>query len=215
MTTDTFTAATDDGRIQGASNSYATARATSLSSDDTSTTADVGQSFSTPTYRVNRTFVRFDTSAIPDDAIVSAASLLITADADNSVTDFLVEVYRFAWASTLAANREADYDGAYGGSATLEGTLRDTSAGWSSGTQYSLAVDPSGVNLSGYTGYALVSSRDVANAAPSGLEQVAIRTADHGTAADRPKLEVIYTVPGSRQPVPHTAVFDSLVVAAA
>lgn len=203
MTTDTFTGGTGDGQITGGSATYATARATSSASNDSSTGAQVGQRWSGSLYTVDRAFLVFDTSSIPDDATVTAATLYITAGGDGSTTDFLVQVYRFAWADTLASNREANYDGAYGGSATLEGTLRDTAAGWVDGTQYSMAVDPAGINLTGTTRYTLVSSRDVAGNTPTGQESVQLRTADHGTPGSRPQLEVTYTA-GEEEGAPNT-----------
>lgn len=198
MATDTFTGSSGDGEVVGASSVYSTARSTSTGSDDTATTASVGQRLVSTTYSVFRGFLVFDTSAIPDNAVISSATLLVTADTDLSVgADFNVQVYRYAWADTLASNREANYDGAYGGAATLEGTLRDTSAGWSSGTQYSLAVDPAGISKTGTTRYALCSSRDVAGTTPTGIELVTWRTANHATPGDRPQLEVVYTVPSA------------------
>lgn len=195
MTTDTFTAGTDDGLISGSSLVYATARSTSDTATDNATTASVGQRLAATTYVVFRGFIGFDTSSIPDDAVISDATLYLTADSDSSATDFDIDVYRYDWASTLAANREANYDGAYGGSATSEGTLRNTSSGWSSGTTYSMSVDPNGVNTSGTTRYTIVSGRDVGANTPTGNEFVTWRTADHGTAESRPMLEVTYTVP--------------------
>lgn len=199
MAVDTFTANADDGQISGNNATYATARSTSTASDDTATTATIGQSLA-GTYFVYRYFVRFDTSTIPDDATIDDAELFLTADSDFSTTDFNVQCYRYAWTSTLAANREADYDGAYGGGATLEGTFRATSSGWSSGTQYSMTVDTAGINLSGYTGYTLVSSRDVAGTTPTGNERVLVRTVDHATPGDRPQLTVTYTPAATGQP---------------
>lgn len=198
MPTATLYSQTDDGYIFGsATGSYATARSTAASSDDTATTATVGQRFiGGSVYRCYRGFVSFDTTTLPADAIVTGATLYICAATDGSTTDFLVRVYRYLWASSLAANLEADYDGAYG-SGTLEGTLRDTSAGWTSGTYYSLAVDPAGIDLADYTNYALVSAEDVNNSAPTGDEYVDFYTADEAGTTKDPYLEVTYSLPGT------------------
>lgn len=201
MTTGTYYSGAEDGYITGQNATYATARSTSTASDDTSTTGQVGQRFGAGQYFIMRAFLGlFDASAIPDDATVNSATLYVCADTDNSTTDFNVQVYRYLWASTLAGNREANYDGAYGGSATLEGTLRDTSAGWSSGTYYSLALDPAGISKTGLTGYTLASSRDISGTAPAGNEYVLFRTADFASTTSDPYIDVVYTPAASGQP---------------
>lgn len=196
MATDTIYC-TDDGRVQGTSaGSYATARATSTSCDDTATTDQVGQSVSGPVYTVMRLFFGFDTSTIPAGATITGATINLCADTDTSTTDFDVKVYRYAWSSALCSSQEANYDGAYGGSATLEGTLRNTSSGWSSGTYYSMAVDPAGINTGGYTRYTVVSGNDVSNTAPTTDERVSVRMADYAGTSSDPYLTVTYTLPG-------------------
>lgn len=198
MPTATLYSQTDDGHIYGsAAGDYASARASAAASDDTATTASVGQRFvGGAIYRVYRGFISFDTTTLPATATVTGATLYICAATDGSTTDFLVRVYRYLWASTLAANLEANYDGAYG-SGVLEGTLRDTSAGWSDGTYYSLAVDPAGIDLADYTNYALVSAEDVNNSAPTGDEYVDFYTADEAGTTKDPYLEVTYSLPGT------------------
>ena len=195
-TTDTIYASTSDGYIWGDSTTYSTARSTSADCNDTWSEASIGQRYNTSNwhYYVRRTYLSFDTSGIPDDATVSSATLYVKAKEDNSSTDFEVKVYRYAWSSALCSSREANYDGAYGGSATLEGTLRNTADGWAPGAYYSMAVSTAGINVTGDTRYCLVSSRDVNNNAPTQSESVLIYTANEtGTGSD-PYLEVVYTV---------------------
>lgn len=181
---------TADGWIRGVSAIYAKARSTSTASNDTDGAATIGQKLDGGQYTVARAFLLFDTSGIEDSDTVTAATLNVKASTDVSGTDFLVQVYRFAWAAPLADNREADYDGAYGGSATLEGTLRNTADGWSSGTYYSMAVDTEGINKAGDTKYSIVSKRDVDGTAPAGLEYVLINTADAAGTGSDPYLSI-------------------------
>lgn len=196
MATATIYSEADDGYIFGSSGTYATARSTASSSDDTDTKSQVGQLFvGGAIYRVYRSFMAFDTSTLPAGATVTGATLYVCAGDDSSTTDFNVQVYRYEWSTSLSASLEANYDGAYGGSATLEGTLRDTSAGWTSNTYYSLAVDPAGVNTSDYTKYTVVSSRDVGNTAPTGDEAVRFYFADEAGTTKDPYLEVTYRLP--------------------
>ncbi len=168
--------------ILGISSVYATARSTSTGSDDDNA---IGQ---TTQFRILRSFLSFDTSSIPDDATITSAELHVVAGANYSATDFNVQCYQFAWAAPLLTYREANYDGAYGASATLEGTLRNTADGWVDGTEYSMAVNVAGINLTGTSNYTLVSSLDVAGTAPSGSQHVIV-TSVH--------LEIVYTSPVS------------------
>lgn len=193
---------TDDGSVSGNNaGSYATARSTSTASSDTNTVDSVGQNFvgGPNLYLCERLFFGFDTSTIPAGATITGVTGYWCADADNSTTDFDVKVYRYAWATPNASNAEANYDGAYGGSATLEGTLRNTSSGWSSGTYYSMALDPAGINTAGFTRYTIVSGEDVANSAPTNSERVSIRMSDYAGTTSDPYIEVTYTLPGAVQ----------------
>lgn len=190
---------TAGGVIKGRDlNFYFLARDTSTSCEVGTTTAFIGQSWDFTFFNIWRAYLSFDTSEIPDDAIIKSARLYISAHGDFSDTDFLVQVYRYAWAEALCSNREANYDGAYGGSATLEGTLRDTADGWVSGTFYNLAVATAGINKTGDTKYALVSKEDVDNSEPAGSEYVDIRTAEYAGTTSDPYLLIEWVLPGER-----------------
>ncbi len=199
----TVYASTADGEIYGQNATYSTARSTSAGCDAGATTARVGQNLSGGTvYYVFRAYLDFDTSALPDNATVTSAVLGVCADSDLSSTDFNLQVYRYGWTEGLcdAGTREGNYDGAYGAAATLEGTLRNTADGWSSGTCYTLTLDAAGINLTGDSKYALVSSRDSSNSAPGGNQYVFVRTADYAGTGSDPWLTVNYTVPSTPTP---------------
>ncbi|MDH7487520.1 MAG: DNRLRE domain-containing protein [Anaerolineae bacterium] len=191
---------TEDGHIFGINILYATARATSTGGNDTAITAYIGQTITSGTYYVYRTYLSFDTSSIPDAATVTAATLYVCAAYDYSTTNFLIQCYRYAWSEPLLDYREANYDGAYGASATLEGTLRNTAYGWSDGTYYNMAVSPAGINKAGDSKYTLVSKEDVDNSEPTTDEYVLIRTADYSGTSSDPYLSVIYTEEKRRHP---------------
>lgn len=191
---------TADGYIYGRSATYSVARSTSYGCYSADAVAYIGQNFVASEYIIYRGYLSFDTSAIPDDATVTAATLYVCADADESTTDFLVRCYRYAWVEALCTNQEANYDGAYGAGATLEGTLRDTAAGWVAGTYYNLAVATAGINKTGDTKYDLVSSRDVAGTVPTGLERVQARTADYADTTSDPYLSITYSLTQTLQP---------------
>lgn len=180
-----------DGHIEGSSAAYATARSTSSNSSDTGVSSFVGQRWTGAAYIVWRTYLSFDTSAIGSD-IVSAASIYVKASGDSSTADFDIIFYRYAWADTLATSREANYDGAYGGSATIEGTLRNTSAGWSTGTYYNMAIDPAGINTSGDSRYTCVSGEDTGNSTPVGSEYIQFYLTEQSGTGDDPYLDITH-----------------------
>ncbi len=195
MTSLTVYSEAADGEITGQSTSYATARSTSASADTTDSLAYVGQNRDASYRYVRRVYLSFDTSAIPDTATVSSATLYLTSYYDSSGTDFNILVYRYAWTEALGgANMETNYDGAYG-SGTLEGTFRNTASGWVHDVEYNMAMDPTGINLTGDTKYALVSSRDVGSVEPDSLgeERVQLCTSERGTIY-RPRLVIEYSL---------------------
>lgn len=197
-----------DGYIYGANAAYAAARSTSGQCDVAPGTnkATIGQQWDGVTlyqYFVYRGYLSFDTSAIPDGAVITAATLYVKALSDKSDTDFDIQVYRYAWAEGLCDNREANFDGAYGGSATLEGTLRSTADGWVAETYYSMAVATGGINKTGDTKYTLVSSRDVSGTSPAGgagqtqNEHVEAYCAGEAGEDKDPYLVVTYVIAGA------------------
>lgn len=192
---------TSDGHIYGEDVVFANARATAAEGVTAEQFINIGLSIDGSTYYPNRGYLTFDTSAIPDDATVASADLYACADTvlwmgqpDNH---FLIQCYRYAWVEPLgqADNYQANYAGAYGGSATLEGTWRNTASGWVDGAYYSCALDPAGVNKTGASKYALVSKNDVDNIANTGNDCVSIRSADYAGTGSDPYLEILYWYP--------------------
>ena len=196
--TSTFYGEAADGELSGAHAVYLTARSTSSASSIAGATFRVGQAVPA-LYEVYRGYLSFDTSGIPDDAVVISATLFVCASSDSSAADFSVQVYRFAWEEALnGAAMEANYDGAYGASATLEGTLRDTALGWVADTYYSMSVATAGVNRTGDTKYALVSSLDVAGTAPLQNGYVSAYAQEQAGMAKDPYLLVVYKTQAHR-----------------
>ncbi|MBC7233922.1 MAG: DNRLRE domain-containing protein [Chloroflexi bacterium] len=189
-----------DGGIQGYSSIYNNARNTSSGCSDSGVSVRVGQYYSGSGYTVYRGYMSFDTSGIPDDATILSAVLYLCASLDQSSTDFDIRVYRYAWSEALCSNQEANYDGAYGGSATLEGTLRNTSAGWSVGTYYSMTVATAGINVAGDTKYAVVSSRDVNGNTPTGYEYIDFYLTEQAGTDKDPYLVVTYAAGATATP---------------
>lgn len=191
-----FAANSDDGYIEGHNAVYATARSTSGSSDAVSNFYLLGQT-NTPINYVYRAFVRFDTSSIPDTDVVSQANLKLVCASDVSTTDFDVQIVKAAWTSTLSANREANYDLAL--SADADAIWRNTS-GMSVNTVYTSGnLSASYVSKTGYTAYALRSSRDAAGNEPTGNEYIYLDSQEIATAGYRPVLAVTHAAPKYRR----------------
>ena len=140
------------------------------------------------TFDVYRTYLDFDTSAIPDDATITDVSLSLKASSDYSDVDFDVRIYKYAWTEPIdSGSREANYDAS---GATYDADWRNTS-GMSTGIYYdSPSLDNSWVNLTGDTKYQLRSSRDVNANTPSGDEYIKSYSAN--AAGNEPILKVTY-----------------------
>lgn len=135
------------------------------------------------TYTVLRGFLSFNTSALPDGATVSAASLSVklrekfTADGD-----FSLNVYATNYShplSTAAWHSDTSYEGAILSTATA-----------SVGSWYSLSCSATHINKTGYSEYKLTSSLE--GSAPSGFEEfIGIYPGD--SAGNEPYLSITYS----------------------
>lgn len=91
----TFSATTGDGYVQASSATYSTAHDASTGTVNTSgNEIRVGQQLTGGTYYIDRSTLFFDTSAIPDDAVISNATLTLYVSGDNSGTDFDIQIQR-------------------------------------------------------------------------------------------------------------------------
>jgi len=151
----------------------------------------VGQNYS-GWYDVYRTFLYFDTSSIPDDAIISSAILSIYGKTDYSTTDF----------NLVVQNGQPTYphDPAVAGDYlytqyTGDGGSINTSAYTTVGYNDIVlnATGRSWLDLSGTTKFAIISSRDISATQPSNSEMVEFYLADQAGEANDPKLVISYT----------------------
>jgi hypothetical protein len=194
---------TADGYVYGYHTStYATARSTSYNFDNITTTFAVGQYISQGEYFVYRSFLKFDTSALPDDCTITQVNLKMTCAYDGSATDFNVQIVKQNWSAQdplAAGNREAAYDNSLAG--TLDDNIWRNTNGMSINTEYTsgnLAIAyPS---KTGATYYSLRSDEDTNNSAPTRNEYVGFASASHATAAYRSSLVIAYTEAGGAGP---------------
>ncbi len=191
-----FTGDEGDAWIYGMSfGSYSTARSTTTAFGDTTNYNRVGQSYAAFTYVTQRSFLKFDTSSIPDSATINQVNLKLTCIADQSTTDFDVQIVKQSWSGQdpiTNSNRETAYDNCLGG--TADDSIWRNTSGMSTNTQYESGnLSTAWIVKDGVTYYSLRSSRDYGNNTPTGNEYIDIASEDHSTSSYRPVLAVTYT----------------------
>lgn len=191
-----YSGTTGDGYVTGTNATYATARSTSTAYDIAATTIWVGQ---VTGYDVHRSFIKMDTSGIPDTDTVSQVNLKLVCTTDNStVADFDVVIRKHDWSGQdplAAGTREAAYDGCL--SASSDNNIWRNTSGMSINTQYTSGnLDTARVSKTGYTYYSLISSRDISSTVGGGNEYIRIASQDHGTSGYRPVLTVVHAAGG-------------------
>jgi len=190
--THSFVGHTDDGYVGGGGAAYADARSTGAFGGVGDDYVAIGQNYSGGTYNVLRGFFKFDTSGIPDTATIVQVNLVATVYADNTATDFDVQIVKQDWSADVPL--DSHYDAAFDGclSGTADDNIWRSTSGISNTTYTSGNLSTAWVSKTGYTYYSLRSSRDVANTAPSGAEVIYLVSQNYATAAYRPTLRVAY-----------------------
>lgn len=192
----TFSSSNQDGMISRDDDAtYAASRNTSTGSVYAAGSANavVGQLYLDSLYYLDRGFLFFDTSAIPDTATIDSAVLSIYVSANYSTTDFNVTIQKGVTA-TYPHNplQTSDYytelyTGAGGTRSTSDITALD---------YFNITLSATGegwISLNGETKLVLRSSNDISNVAPTGAEYLFYYTYEKGSAY-APKLYVTYTV---------------------
>lgn len=196
---------TGDGFIYGSDPTYATARATAAVSDITSAGMNVGQkSEFMGNYDVYRSFLKFDTSALPDDCTIDQVNLKMVCYDDSSASaDFDVQIVKQDWSGEdpiTAGNRDTAYDNCLGGAAD-DNIWRNTS-GIVEETQYASGnLSTAWPSKTGNTYYSLRSSKDFDNDDPdyASNEFITLGTREHGTEGFRPVLSIEYSEAGGEE----------------
>ena len=183
-----FAGSTADGRIYGSSATYDTARSTRSSYDVTASSSYVGQRLSAGVYTINRHYLKFDTSSIPDDDTITQVNIKLTVLLDYSVTDFDVQIVKQDWSGQDpigSANAETAYDNCLSG--TADNNIWRNTSGIAGNTPYTSGnLSTSWPSKASNTYWSLRSDRDYSNTAPSGDELLLIFTREASTAAYRP-----------------------------
>lgn len=197
MPTLEITGSSNDGYVYGYhASTYLTARSTAFVHDTTKNYGYVGQEINSG-YYIYRTFLKFDTSSIPDKATVIQANLKLYPIVDTSLTDFDIQIVKQGWSSQdplSDSNRDAAFDGCLAGTVDSGKWLNTVNMVLN---QYNVSenLDPTWINKTGNTYYSLRSSRDYAGTTPTDDEFVTIRYANTPDASQRPILVVRYSMP--------------------
>lgn len=158
----------DDGYLRKTSTTYAGARSATATVWQANNLR-VGQTYNGANYFIRRSYLRFDTSTIPDGDTVQSATLRLYLLANYSDTDFTIQVRAFTWGATLAAG---DWRATPSGD-TLIGSYA-TSGLPAVNNWIDITIDTTAISKTGTTEFYLISSRDDDDpgTAPTGDEDV-------------------------------------------
>ncbi|MEM4702895.1 MAG: LamG-like jellyroll fold domain-containing protein [Candidatus Pacearchaeota archaeon] len=156
---------------------------TGTSADYTSETAIIGQNFTEgapQVFEIWRGFFPVDTSALPDGATITNATLYFYVLEAYDAVDYCLTQTSQDFVKNLS---EKDYDNA----GTGDDCINIGSSGW-----YSITLSKlSWINKTGWTKIGLRSSRDIQTQQPAGAEYIVVNTAN--AADNQPYLEVEYS----------------------
>ncbi|MDD2904515.1 MAG: proton-conducting transporter membrane subunit [Syntrophales bacterium] len=143
-------------------------------------------------YEIWRGGVFFDTSALPDTAVITSATLSLNVSADNTTDDFSVTVVSgYDLDDPLVA---VDYGELLSQTVSLGAT---STSGASVGSYLDITLNTlalSHINVIGTTKFAIRSSKDISATAPTNDEYITFKTYEEGV--DKPQLSVTYTATG-------------------
>jgi hypothetical protein len=145
-------------------------------------------------YAIYRGYVYFDTSAIPDSAVISSAILSLRGYNDYSTTNFNVVVQNGQPTYPHDPLVVGDYDYTkYSGTGSSFST-----AGYSTAGYNNISLTAEGLtflSVTGTTKLCIKSSRDIAGNTPTGSEYITVWAYEKG-AGYRPYLTVVYVSSG-------------------
>lgn len=161
-----------------------------------------GQRFSGGTYSAYRGYLTFQTSSIPDDAIITSATLVLSVVVNNATaSSFTLQVRNSDWQNSLAcppggSTNGGDWRGSTGPTIgqptdTLVGTMTFNSTLPAFRAPIQITInDFSAINKAGLTSFMLTSDREELNTAPTGDEYFQFSSANDPFPAIKPQLAV-------------------------
>jgi hypothetical protein len=213
MATDTFYAGAGDGFIESLVANWDTCHdATSGTSvDATGTTLRANSGLFTGNYSIRRAFLPFDTSAIPDTNVVSAATLYLyctslTSNSDNDGEDFFVPVGTTQADPTTLAVGDFDQCGAINAPTELSDDRKDYGS-LTLNAYNTWVLNAAGLAAISKTGYTLIGLReghDVLDHAYAGADpgsnQVRFATSEDTSGTKDPYLVVTHAAAATGSP---------------
>lgn len=143
-------------------------------------------------YYAYRGYLTFDTSSIPAGSTINSATLQLTVESNQTLTDFTLRARNYDWGNSSDC-------GDWGGNpptATEIGTFNTTGLP-AVNSPFSITISTSAINIGGLSTLMLTGSRDELNNAPCAgcNEYVGLYSANEVTASYRPQLTINYTQP--------------------
>lgn len=180
-----------DGYMYNIKNNYLNARndAPSQYVSTADTYYDVGQATVSSNYAVYRPVTYWNSSTLPDDAIISNAILSFRGQTDASDTDFYVRVQKWTGASEITTSDYDDFDGINYDNGNFN-TNSFITTGYNNITLTNFNI----VSKTGLTSAMLRSSRDLSATAPTQSERIRFYPRESGSGYEA-KLYVYYTIP--------------------
>lgn len=195
MASTTVYSSSNWGFIRSANATYSTARSSGTLTLFTTNPAYVGQRYVSGEYRLYEALLAFDTSGIPNDATVTAATLILDGYGGTLTQDFTIQARAYDFGATVATGDWVSGNPSDTPSIddyTLLATFDTT--GWTTGgadnSFSSESAFPGAINVTGETRIVLGSSRHLNGDTPSGDNEYATFywATDH-----YPQLDITYT----------------------
>lgn len=194
--TEVYVTSASDGYTDGQGTVYATVQAAATATvTNTSTTMRIGNLLSGSTYIIRRSYVYFDTSAIPDSASITSTNVSLYGSSDWTTTDFSILIQNGMPTYPHDPLAIGDYNKT---NYTGIGNTGFNTSGWSTSGWNNISLNTTGIswiNLTGVTKFILRSHRDI-NAEPPPVSasdhQIAFYSYEQGVGY-RPYLEVVYS----------------------
>lgn len=191
MPTVAISASTSDNQVTSSSTTYSAARSalgTVTLQSATALSMNAGQRLSGSTYNCYQAYLQFATSSIGVSALVTSASLSVTAQGNNGESTGAFVVKQYSWPSSAVSTAFWTY----GTALSNLTTAASRSGTFTTNSQYALAFLTSSVNQTGNTDVLCTSARFIAGTVPSGsAEYYSMYSADYGTTV--PTLTVTYS----------------------
>lgn len=179
-------ASSDDGRVYTAGATYPPT--TGAFGDDTTTTIYARRELDTGTYRIGQILLRFDTSALPDNAVISSATLRFYLSAGGNPDGLSAVGEYYNWGVSADGSDWAQHPPVSPCFSVLLSSLVG-------GSNDVAITDLSGISLTGLTYFRIHLSERASDAAPSGSNLLGIAAFDD-TVNPEAQLIINYTTPG-------------------